>query len=388
MKTKSIMQLKSIIYGTIALVSLSACSKVEQREMGPVPVNWQVIQDSQSTKASAYSTGDTFLAWAWYLPDGQTWSSNKASAMRFIGDEHGSTIGYVSSANAWKNVIWDGSAWNEGVSYYWPKAGALSFFATSPSSLGSAVTCTTGGIEITGWDVDAHQDIDVMVADLVTDQRANTSSVSTWLNGVPTVFRHKLTKVVGFSFNLHKDYSNGHDGSYVSGDIRYFLKSVKILNVPQTGDFAVSSPAAGSSGAWTPQGSATGSYTWYSNDSGLEIKYGSTATPVAANSLDGTRDYIYLMPQTFTDPGESPDWDTTPCMELNYVKRTYTSATTYSDEPVTARSSLYDILSASNHRLVVNRAINFVITFNNESNIIIWAPDQSEWTGGDFEIYV
>ncbi|MGN0195055.1 MAG: fimbrillin family protein [Candidatus Cryptobacteroides sp.] len=396
-----------------AAAGMVSCAKVEQNSV-PAGLTWQVIEDSQSTKASsggsstwtsaggpstkasAYSKDDTFLAWAWYLPAGSTWASNKASAQRYIGGEtSGATIGYVSSKNAWKNVTWNGSSWDEGVTYYWPKAGTLTFFAASPSSLGTAVSCTTDGIKITDWDVDDNQTVDIMVADLAADQSANTTSTGGWLTGVPTIFRHKLTKVEGFAFNLQKDYSNGHDGStgneYESGDIRYFVKSIKINNIPQSGSYANSSPTSDNLGVWTPQGSSTGSYTWYTysgSEPGLEIKKQAADTPAPANGLVPARDYIYLLPQLFSNPGESPDWSTTPCIEIVYVKWTYTSATNYAEDPITARGSLYDVLGSSAHRLVINRRLNFKITFNNDSNTIIWAPDQEDWGSGEFEIYV
>ena len=380
-----------------AAAGMASCAKVEQNSV-PADLTWQVIEDSPSTKASAYDTDDTFLSWAWYLPEGKTWSKekDKAAAQRYIGGESsGATIGYVTSKTAWKNVIKNGSSWDEGVTYYWPKAGTLTFFAASPSSLGSAVSCTTDGIKITDWDVDKHQDVDIMVADLAADQSTNTTSTGGWLTGVPTIFRHKLTKVEGFAFNLQKDYSNGHDGStgkeYVSGDIRYFVKSIKIKNIPQSGSYANSSPTSGNLGVWTPQGTSTGTYTWYTysgSEPGLEIKKQAADTPVPATSLvPATRDYIYLLPQLFSNPGENPDWSTTPCIEIEYVKWTYTSASTYSEEIIPARGSLYDVLGSS-HRLVINRRLNFRITFNNESNTIIWAPDQEDWGSGEFEIYV
>lgn len=380
----------------VAAAGMASCAKVEQNAV-PADLTWQVIEDSPSTKASAYDTDDTFLAWAWYLPEGKNWNANKAEAQRYIGGESsGATIGYVFSKTAWKNVIKNGSSWDEGVTYYWPKAGTLTFFAASPSSLGTKVSCTaTDGIKISDWDVDYYQDVDIMVADLAADQSANTTSIGGWLAGVPTIFRHKLTKVEGFAFNLQKDYSNGHDGStgneYVSGDIRYFVKSIKIKNIPQSGSYANSSPTSGNLGVWTPQGSSTGSYTWFTysgSEPGLEIKKQATDTPAPANGLVPARDYIYLLPQLFSNPGESPDWSTTPCIEIEYVKWTYTSASTYSEVIIPAHGSLYDVLGSSAHRLVINRRLNFRITFNNDSNTIIWAPDQEDWGSGEFEIYV
>lgn len=380
------MRLESILYGTMALLFLSACSKLDQREPAPAAVNWQVIQDSPSTKASAYSTDNTFLAWAWYLPDGQNWSSNKASAQRFIGDEHGVTIGFVSSENAWKNVIWDGSAWADGASYYWPKAGALTFFAVSPSSLGTDVSCTIAdGIKISNWDVGLNQDKDVMVADLATDRSSNTSSAGGWLNGVPTIFRHKLAMLVGFNFNTFKDYENGHDGTsgnkYTSSDITYLVKEVKISGYAQQGTFVVNAPSGESVGQWTvSDASPTYNYTWYANASGERIPYLTGGTAISANSLGGNT-YLYLLPQQFTTEDAK--------LEIAYIKRTYNNDGSVSgDDDNTAVVSLKDLFSSTGSRLVLNRQITINITFNNDSNLIYWAPDQSKWGSGEFDVYV
>lgn len=387
-KTKTTMRVDAYILSTLALAILSGCAKIEQREAEAVQLSWQVIQDGP-TKASAYNTGDTFLSWAWYLPDGKSWSKNYKDAERYIGGEtSGATIGHVSSKNAWKNVVWDGTNWKEGVSYYWPKAGRLSFFAASPSSLGSAVNCTAeDGIKIPDWDVDAHQDTDIMVADLVSDQNGNTSTTGGWLSGVPTVFRHKLSMLIGFNFNTFKDYENGHDGStgkkYTQYDITYLVTKIEITGYPQQGTFIVNAPAAGSIGQWNVAASSPKyDYTWYNNDSGLRIPYQSSgATTVKANKLDGGKTYLYLLPQQFTSEDAK--------LKITYIKRTYKSdGSVDSDAPLPAEVSLKDLFAASGNRLVMNRKITVNITFNNDSNLIFWAPDQSEWGRGEFDIYV
>lgn len=413
-KTKTTMRVEAYILGTLALAILSGCAKIEQREAEAVQLSWQVIQDgptkasaadqsakavsanstkatpaTPATKASAYNTGDTFLSWAWYLPDGKSWSKNNKDAERYIGAEtNGATIGYVSSKNAWKNVVWDGTNWKEGVSYYWPKAGRLSFFAASPSSLGSDVSCTAeDGIKISDWDVNDHQDTDIMVADLITDQSGNTSSTGGWLTGVPTVFRHKLSMLVGFNFNTFKDYENGHNGSsgniYTQSDITYLVTKIEITGYPQKGTFIVNAPAAGSIGQWNVAASSPKyDYTWYNNDSGLRIPYQSSgATAVKANKLDGGKTYLYLLPQQFTSEDAK--------LKITYIKRTYNEkGSVNSNGKTTAEVSLKDLFAASGNRLVMNRKITVNITFNNDSNLIFWAPDQSEWGSGEFDIYV
>ena len=59
-----------------------------------------------------------------------------------------------------------------------------------------------------------------------------------------------------------------------------------------------------------------------------------------------------------------------------------------SDAETVAEVSLKELFASSGNRLVINRKITVNITFNNDSNLIFWAPDQTEWGSGDFEIYV
>lgn len=370
-----------------ATAGMASCAKVEQNSV-PADLTWQVIEDSPSTKASAYDTDDTFLSWAWYLPEGKTWSANKADAQRYIGGEFsGATIGYVSSKTAWKNVIKNGSSWDEGVTYYWPKAGSLTFFAASPSGLGSAVSCTTDGIKISDWDVDTHQDVDIMVADLAADQNTNTTSTGGWLAGVPTIFRHKLSMLVGFNFNTFKDYENGHDGSsekkYTTSDITYLVKKIEISGFSQQGTYVVSSPSGESIGQWNVSATSPKyDYTWYENSTGQRIPYQSGGTAIPANSLGGST-FLYLLPQLFTTEDAK--------LRITYIKRTYKndgSVDVDSNAETVAEVSLKELFASTGNRLVINRKITVNITFNNDSNLIFWAPDQTEWGSGDFEIYV
>ena len=376
MKTKTTMRLEAYILGTLALAFLSGCTKIEQREAEPVLVSWQVIQDSPSTKAEAYNTTDKFLSWAWYLPNGKTWAANRANSQLYI---NAAEISYDSGEKCWRNAS---------VHYYWPKAGALSFFAVSPSSLGSAVTCTAAdGIKISNWNVDDNQDKDIMVADLATDQSGNTTSTGGWLNGVPTIFRHKLSMLIGFNFNTFKDYENGHDGSsgkkYTSSDITYLVKKIEISGYSQQGTYVVYAPAEGAIGLWNVSDTSPKyDYTWYYNASGVRIPYISGgATAIEANSLSSGKTFLYLLPQQFTSEDAK--------LKITYIKRTYKKNGNVDSEAETiAEVSLKDLFASSGNRLVINRKITVNITFNNDSNLIFWAPDQSEWGSGEFDIYV
>lgn len=343
------------------------CTKVQQTELSSPLVTYQLIQNTQTKAASPYDVNETFFSWAWMLEDGQSWVSSKSAAQLYIDK---ATIGH--SSDGWSDI---------NKVNYWPKAGYnLTFFAASPSDeLGTAVTCTPEqGITITDWNVNDHLGTDILVADVVENKTAVDNQG--WAAGVPTIFRHALSKISGFSFNLHKDYANGHSsGSYVNGDVVFILKSIVIKNMPQKGTYSNTMPSESNIGAWNKAADGVYSYTWYNNASGTTIPY-SESTPLAipANGLSPFSE-LYLLPQLYPADGG-------PSLEITYTKRTYGKNGSATNTQVKASVSFYDLFASTGHRLVINRNLIFNIVFNIDSNLITWAPDQQDWGSGDFKI--
>ena len=341
------------------------CTKVQQAELSSPLVTYQLIQNTQTKGASPYDEDETFFSWAWMLEDGQSWVSSKSAAQLYIDK---ATIGH--SSDGWSDI---------NKVNYWPKSGYnLTFFAASPSDeLGAAVSCTPEqGITITDWNVNDHLGTDVLVADIVENKTAVDNQG--WAAGVPTIFRHALSKISGFTFNLHKDYANGHSsGSYANGDVVFLLKSIVIKNMPQRGTYSNTMPSESNIGAWNKAADGIYSYTWYSGD-GIPIPYfTSTPTAISANGL--SKNELYLLPQLYPADGG-------PSLEIKYTKRTYTGDNQYDNSEVTASVSFYDLFASTGHRLVINRNLTFNIVFNIDSNLITRAPDQQDWGSGDFKI--
>ena len=344
------------------------CTKVQQAELSSPLVTYQLIQNTQTKGASPYDENETFFSWAWMLEDGQSWASSKSAAQLYINK---ATIGH--SSDGWSDI---------NKVNYWPKSGYnLTFFAASPSDeLGAAVSCTPEhGITITDWNVNDHLGTDVLVADIVENKTAVDNQG--WAAGVPTIFRHALSKISGFTFNLHKDYAKGYTqtGSYANGDVVFLLKSIAINNMPQKGTYSNTMPSESNIGAWNKAADGIYSYTWYSSASGTTIPY-SDSTPLAvpANGLSPYSE-LYLLPQLYPADGG-------PSLEITYTKRTYSGPDTYVETEITASVSFYDLFASTGHRLVINRNLKFNIVFNIDSNLITWAPDQQPWGSGDFKI--
>ena len=153
--------------------------------MDNTEISYQVI--SGRTKAPSYPTDVPFVSSAWYLPQGKKWDVNKADAQLYISS---AVIGYDGATSKFKATT----------PYYWPKKGSLTFMAYSPSSKSDKIRITKDkGVEITGWETNgSDKRIDLMVADMVKDIKANGTSYG--MVGVPIVFRHILSKVAVTAF--------------------------------------------------------------------------------------------------------------------------------------------------------------------------------------------
>lgn len=177
-----------IITTSLAAASLllaAACAKV-----GTLPeavpaqaLSYEVIQDKPDTKAD-YSTSVPFVSYAWFLPSGKRWDSDKADAKPYI---EGATISYNSGR--WLDPT---------TTYYWPKQGSLTFRAYSPAAMpaGTDISVSAaGGVELKNWKLNAttNQETDFMVAKISKDKKAN--AVTSGYLGVPTLFKHKLAKI-------------------------------------------------------------------------------------------------------------------------------------------------------------------------------------------------
>ena len=363
MKQLAKIAIRSLCFATLTL----SCTKVEQSEPTQAQICYNVVQYTQTKAAGLYPTNVPFVSSAFYLENGKTWAANRSEAKPYIEN---AIISYDETRTSWHDADH---------AYYWPSAGKLTFFSYSPQAIQASTKIDrNSGITITNWDVNSHQDVDIMIADVQTDQTAN--QIGGTYTGVPTIFRHALSKISGFTFNLHKDYANGHSsGSYANGDVVFILKSIVIKNMPQKGTYSNTMPSESNIGAWNKAADGIYSYTWYSNASGTTIPYSeSNPLPIPANGLSPYSE-LYLLPQLYLADGG-------PSLEITYTKRTYSGPDTYVETQITASVSFYDLFASTGRRLVINRNLTFNIVFNIDSNLITWAPDQQPWGSGDFKI--
>ena len=352
-----------IIVAAFASAILASCTKNEVRVDAPdQAISFTTAVGANSTKAmiddTAYPEGETFGTYAYYLPAGQNWAANADDAKLYIPK---SMVKYTASISGYN--------WTTETPYYWPSAGSLTFFSFSPWSINTSVECnTTNGIKITDWDVDANNTVDVMVADVAENKTANeTNPGGVGYNGVPTVFRHKLSQIVAFKFNTDKDYTNGNgDGRWAAGDKQIVVTGISINSIATKGTFTSGLNTSGTElGDWTGH-DVDKSYTWYSDvTGGTTIIYDSTpssyTTAVTPNQALATNGYLLVLPQTFGD---------TETITLNYTIKTYNGTDWVNDE-VTKSIKLKDIHAASG-AFEMNKKITYNFTIG--LNQIYWAP--------------
>ena len=240
-----------------------------------------------------------------------------------------------------------------------------------------AATDALAEIKIPNWDVDANQDVDIMIADRVDNKTANESHGG--YTGVPTVFRHKLAQIVKFSVKTKEDFGNLDKHKLPqAGSKLFFLQKIEIQNIVTNGTFSSGvkpSNEAGAIGIWTnAENSVTKPYTWYNNtattlEQGKEYEFNKT-TAVALSSGDIKKNgYLLVRPQTFAENDNKK-------IEITYVIRSYTSASDYSDETVVQSFNIYSATQSWG----INKKYSFTITV--DLNQIYWAPSVENWEDG------
>lgn len=263
-----------------AVATLAACAKNEVIPAFSAEENEITFNVAPKTKALSdtqtdFSHDNVFASYAYYLGPDKTWANDAAEAQLYIDK---STISY-------KNDIWK----NAQVTYYWPKdGGSLTFFAYSLNkgdlTFGdhSGMGCTTSGIN-GAFDVITNKNVDFLVADIAADKTANEKTYDH--NGVPTLFKHKLSQVT-FTAKVAEKYDSK----------TFTVKSIKFLNISHQCTYNQIPEAMVESGAKVDQ--------TYADNIGNVVTEQPVAVDPVINGSDGNKtddgQYLYI-PQTFGD---------------------------------------------------------------------------------------
>lgn len=382
---------RSILLAAAAIAALAGCSKVEVKSVDEAParISWNAVVGKHSTKApvegTTFSTDHSFKTFAFYNANGTTWP---VDASLYIDNQE---VNYYAA----DVVPFVANSWHTVTANYWPKQGSLTFFsysfANKPVSFTGNLTCTAaGGLKLVGYDVNENKNSDFMVADIKTDQRQNTTSAAGVEKGVPTIFRHALTQIVGFYVTTEGDYKGT---PLAAGSKVIEVKSIKIVNADSKGDYTMTNNAV------------TRSESWRNQSDPKKYEY----TPVAGKSeaLNGTaaelvNEQKIFLPQDFAGSGytytgvsllekslerQTPDYKAKVAavghIELNYTIKTYTDAINYSEEEVTELIALHEIGNWN-----INKKITYNIKIDLSSNIIYWDPTVKDWDKEDQTITI
>lgn len=334
-----------LLLWAVALGAAVSCVKerVTPEAGAPVELGYTVVSDAMHSRPASeaaapqmpatralYSTGVPFVSYAWVLPEGKSWAKNKADAEPYIT---AAEISYDAADNRWRDAS---------TTYYWPKTASLTFKAYSPASIPEAnISVTKDDIAITDWTLSGttNQDKDIMVADIKEDQTAN-GALDGYV-GVPTLFRHCLSKVTVRACKAETSTSTIN------------INSLSLRNIYTTGDYA--------SGVWANQSDAA-------------------QIALEGNTQALTKDFIELgsvlvLPQhlyAISSRGGATGKRSTPALRLTYTQ----DGTTYSNQDLEFVTRIGSKLWSPGQHIIYN------ITFGEENIPIEFSTTVTEWTTG------
>lgn len=224
--------LNHVLFLFISLLTIISCVKVPPK--GNVSED-ELLFSAYLLKEAAtkldgvvFPTNMTFGSSCWLLGAGKSWEANYSSAQLYI--DKGEVF--------YNNLL---GKWTIDPQAFWPFAGSLSFISYAPYSLTSysGFSVDKQGVKIVGWSpgrpgamgVDTtstthNTQVDIMVADFQSDLTRESA-----LSGVPTIFRHQLSKV-----RFKAKFDVKPDNTSIYRKIAY----VKLTNIYATGDFTYS----------------------------------------------------------------------------------------------------------------------------------------------------
>lgn len=349
---------KYILIAAVACVALASCTK---NEVKPVEMDQEITFQTITTKAaSSFASDRHFTSYAYMLPSGKTWDSKFSEGSAYIAD---ADIYYHNTPNY---------EWKADKTYYWPKQGSLTFFAwstyaTSKASLTDAtVSCTQAkGIQVDAFDITKNQNVDFLVAEVAKDKKANETqhedgSSNTWAKGVPTVFKHALSKLV-FKVVTVKG-GTLHD--YTSDNVTFTVKSIKLKGVNNklaySQDWQTASTA--SKHSWTDQTPAV--------EIEVPVFTGSQVASDTETELSlGSGDYSIVIPQSFDDDD---------VLEIIYeIKTEFISGS-----PVTETVTINDKKLSEVYTAKWEPGKEYTLTIKLGIDEVLWDPTLDDWAVG------
>ncbi len=363
---------KVIVFATTA-VALVACAKNEVLPVGTSTkdeITFNVAPKTKAVTVSDFNHKLKFKSYAYYL------ESAGATPELYINDEE---IYYQKPEGAKDSV------WRADNSYYWPKkeGSSLTFYAWTSlkeSNAGTTavkytydaitgnrgtVSCSAaGGIEVKDFDITKNKNIDVLVADSSAVQTKNKHKYNH--NGVPTLFKHKLSYVV-FTVKTDKSYRVLDGNLSDPGDKIFTLQSITFKGLQYKGTYNQFTDEK-----WT-----------ISEETGTPDQVYFNQTTVG-KTISDTQDALtsdltlnYYLPQEFTADQY---------FEIVYTIKTQVTTTSSVTETVTRKVYLNPASSEAvkpfaDAKWEIGKKYTVNLTFSLDE--ITWDPAVEDWTPAD-----
>lgn len=334
--------MKKVVLILAAAAAVAACAKNEvitNFANGEDEITFNVAPKTKALgdTQTDFNTDNVFTAYALYLGPNKTWAANATDAQLYINN---SEISY-------KNNVWK----NQTTPYYWPKdGGSLTFFAYSynkgnmdtaegtgmgfqePTMVGEELHYGING----AVDVVANKNVDFLVADIAADKRANENVYTH--NGVPTLFKHKLSQVV-FTAKVKEEYANK----------KFEINEITFVQIPFSGSYLQYPEAMSAGTAFKDQSYAKGVAQVVTKD----------AATVVAKDGEGEGQILYV-PQTF---------DATKKLVIKYTVTTNDTVVENCEQEIVIKDKFTE--------WQMGKRYTFNITFG--LNEITWDPAVENW---------
>ena len=356
----------------VALVALTACTKVEMDSYAPDhKVTFQAAAYAPQTKANSSIWGEipAFNAKAFLHAEGYTDE---------IQDFFGTTNNHVETITPYNNNGTAATAenntayWGPSHDYYWPKStnSYLNFIAWYDKNGDAPSTATESSLSWENYEVAA--DDNLLYADEACHYNSNTANASQYTDdnyvreGVPMLFHHALAQV-GFKAN----FTNGNSTNGYTRTVT--VTSLTLSNVYSTGSLVMTN--AGSSTTATVPWVISGNNWTPVADSKIFL---STSGSVAVNGEVNLIDTRSVLPQTVTS---------SMILEINYDIVTKKNGADFSVEHITYSKPLIQ-LANSIDAWRMGHIITYTIVFNLSTDSILILPTLENWdyNGGNVTV--
>ena len=327
---------KMILLAAIASITLASCVKNEMEvvDNDDQEITFQTVTGNTGRAAiigSNYPVDASFGTWARYTS--VDWDYGVPSQE------------YITN----KKVTFQTPNWKvDGLIYYWPKNGKLSFFSYSPfEANGGMDYIDASGIIATDYTVLDAADEDFMIADVMKNQTGNVDTDKVLYDGVKTVFRHKLTKI---GFSLKTDIE--------SARATIVVKKVEIMGVNNKGTYVQKDDI------WTLASSpaSIADYTAYDNSTGITL----TDSYQNTNGSEEKKD-LMLLPQTKSQMGDDA-----------LIKISYTLTLKNDGSDVVENVVVTTKLNGTSFPdWSMNKHITYQITIGLDE--VLWDPNVNDW---------